>query len=108
MSSNPSTAVIGVASHAFFGFDCQSCGACCAYSDTWPEVGFDEDIPDELIDESGERMACTGDRCNALRGIVGKRVKCGIYADRPIVCRACQPGDRSCQQARMYFSLPNA
>lgn len=101
------TDVDGAASHALFGLDCQSCGACCSYSDSWPEVGFDEAIPDALLDASGEHMSCIGDRCNALRGIVGKRVKCSIYANRPIVCKTCQPRDKACQQARRYFSLPN-
>lgn len=45
--------------------DCQSCGACCAYSDTWPEF-LDEDtcegIPDEMCNCETGRMKCNGDR----------------------------------------------
>jgi uncharacterized protein len=90
---------------------CQSCGACCAFSRTWPRFSLEDDadlarIPAALVDETQNRMRCHGDRCSALRGDVGVATACTIYAARPDVCRACLPGDDACRMARNHFNLP--
>lgn len=94
---------------------CQSCGACCAYSRDWPRFSTEDDadidrIPAALrIDRPGEQawagMRCDGDRCAALIGKVGAATACAIYADRPEVCRSCEPGDDACRMARRRFGL---
>ena len=90
---------------------CQSCGACCAYSAEWPRFSLESEaalalIPSALVDDSRGRMRCEGDRCSALKGEVGKSTGCSIYAVRPEVCRACQPGDPECLIARQHYGLP--
>lgn len=92
-------------------FDCVSCGACCAYSQSWPAFigsGDDEGIPDEFIDFENARMLCFGDRCSALTGEIGSRAECGVYAHRPLVCREFQAGSDDCIMVRRSFDLPAA
>jgi hypothetical protein len=90
---------------------CQSCGACCAYSNEWPRFSTEDDadldrIPPAFVDDSQGRIRCDGDRCSALRGDVGVATACAIYAVRPEVCRTCLPGDDECQTARRRHGLP--
>lgn len=90
---------------------CTACGACCSYSSDWPRFSLETDveiacIPEGLVATSGSGMRCVGDRCSALQGIVGAKTACSIYADRPHVCRACQPGDEECLMARRRHGLP--
>lgn len=92
------------------GSPCQACGACCAYSAEWPRFTTeDEDalarLPQDLIADDGSGMRCNGVRCSALKGTVGVATSCSVYADRPDVCRACEPGDDACQMARAKFGL---
>jgi uncharacterized protein len=91
-------------------YDCQACGACCAYSETWPELQQDESdasgIPPHLVDWANLRMRCKGDRCVALNGELGKNVTCAIYAQRPLVCRNFEPGSKACLQAREWSKIP--
>jgi hypothetical protein len=92
-------------------FDCLACGACCAYSESWPVFignGDGEGIPDELIDFDRGRMLCHGNRCSALAGEVGNRAQCSVYANRPLVCREFQPGSEDCIMVRRSFGLPAA
>jgi uncharacterized protein len=89
---------------------CRSCGACCSYSAEWPRFSLESDdhldrIPRELVGEGERGMRCTGARCSALVGVVGRSTSCGIYEMRPDVCRACLPGDDACRQARRHFGL---
>lgn len=89
---------------------CQGCGACCAYSVDWPRFWTETDdeiarIPANLVAEDGSGMACDGDRCSALIGLVGEATQCAIYATRPVVCRDCQPGDEACAIAREAWGL---
>jgi Fe-S-cluster containining protein len=89
---------------------CQSCGACCAYSRDWPRFTTESDaeidrIESRYIDASLAGLRCDGDRCSALAGEVGVATACTIYAVRPEVCRACQPGDHACSMARERFGL---
>ena len=71
---------------------CQACGACCSYSANWPRFTTEDDaaldlIPEQFVNERLSGMRCDGDRCSALSGKVGVATSCGIYADRPEVCR---------------------
>ena len=88
--------------------DCLACGACCAYSRSWPAFIGDGDaagIPDELIDFEHGRMQCYGDRCSALVGDIGSRAQCSVYADRPLVCREFESGSDDCLMVRRRFKL---
>jgi Fe-S-cluster containining protein len=90
---------------------CQSCGACCAYSENWPRFSTEDDdalarIPNELVNARGSGMRCHSDRCAALAGNIGETVSCTIYAIRPEVCRTCMPGDAECAMARRKHGLP--
>lgn len=90
---------------------CLSCGACCAYSREWPRFALETEeelalIPEALVDEGLGRMGCIGERCLALAGEVGVATSCTIYAVRPHVCRACQPGDPECNTARAHYGFP--
>lgn len=98
------------AAAAVAGFDCQRCGACCSYSDDWPRFSLEDDaalarIPARFVDDARGRMRCEGDRCTALTGTVGEATSCAVYALRPDVCHACQPGDDACLEARARFGL---
>lgn len=86
--------------------DCESCGACCAYSWTWPTfVGVhDGDGVPRHLTENG-RMRCDGDRCTALRGIIGDEVTCIVYEDRPLVCMEFAAGSDACHAVRVHFGL---
>ena len=90
---------------------CQACGACCDTSRDWPRFSTESEaelaaIPEELVDPGLGRMRCEGERCAALEGRVGVATRCRIYAIRPDVCRACQPGDPECEIARSRHGLP--
>jgi uncharacterized protein len=90
---------------------CKTCGACCSYAADWPRFTLEDDvviarIPIELVSATMGGMRCNGDRCCALVGEVGVATSCSIYAHRPDVCRACQPGDDACTMARQRFGLP--
>jgi Fe-S-cluster containining protein len=89
-------------------FDCNTCGACCETSADWPKLtdadrGADGPPP-EMVTPDGY-MACQGDRCGALDGVVGVRTGCRIYERRPQPCRICQPGDQACLVARRKHGL---
>jgi len=91
-------------------WDCQTCGACCSYSADWPRFSMETDealdlIPAELTSADGRGMRCEGSRCSALSGKVGTSAACTIYAVRPDVCHACNPGDDECITARASFGL---
>jgi len=90
---------------------CRGCGACCATDASWPRFTLEDDealalIPEALVAADGSGMRCDGNRCAALRGVVGEETSCGIYAVRPDVCRACMPGDPECLLARERHVLP--
>ena len=91
---------------------CRSCGACCAFSRSWPRFTLESDtdlvrIPSQYVDRQFAGMRCEGDRCSALAGEVGVSTECRVYALRPDVCRACEPGDDACRLARDRFGLPS-
>ncbi len=90
---------------------CQTCGACCDYAPSWPRFSTESDedlarIPAKLVARDHSGMRCHGNRCAALDGEIGDWVACTIYAIRPDVCRACQPGDEACRIARDWHGLP--
>jgi uncharacterized protein len=89
---------------------CQSCGACCAYSRSWPRFSTEDDaaldlIPAKFVNENQSGMRCDGERCSALAGRIGVETRCVIYAVRPEVCRTCMPGDAECNLARRRHGL---
>lgn len=95
---------------------CLSCGACCQYF----RVEFKVYELDELggrvpagltepVNGNSCRMRGTGRvpiRCVALKGHVGQRVSCSIYAQRPSPCVDLQPGSEGCERARARHGLP--
>jgi Fe-S-cluster containining protein len=90
---------------------CQACGACCAYAPDWPRFTTETAeelaaLPHHLVNDEESGMRWDGDRCAALAGEVGRATRCGVYADRPDVCRACMPGDEACLMARARHGLP--
>ena len=90
---------------------CQSCGACCAYSRTWPRFSTEDDatlarIPADFVNDRQSGMRCEGERCSALSGRIGVETSCVVYAVRPEVCRSCMPGDAECGMARRRHGLP--
>ncbi len=74
-------------------------------------------MPSELTEKlDPHRLAMRGTnaskpRCVALRGTVGEAAHCGIYAERPSVCREVQPSWESgavsaqCDKARLAHGL---
>ena len=90
--------------------DCQSCGACCAFDNSWPRFTLESEaelslIPARLVAADLSGMRCRGARCSALAGEVGKATSCTVYAVRPDVCRACVPGGDDCQLARVGWGM---
>ena len=90
---------------------CQSCGACCSYSENWPRFTTEDDaeldlIPTKFVNDKLSGMRCEGNRCSALSGKIGEATACTIYAVRPEVCRTCMPGDPECAMARKRHGLP--
>lgn len=89
---------------------CQSCGACCAFDESWPRFSLESDadiaaIPEALLNARGSGMRCEGGRCTALNGEIGRLASCTIYLARPLVCRDCQPGDEECNMARAKYGF---
>jgi Fe-S-cluster containining protein len=106
-------------------FDCQACGACCCNPRENRAEGYRDYVLVEprarllrrlriidrytVVNAHGERhLKLVGDeeRCAALEGSVGKRVRCAIYRDRPAGCRRIEPGDARCRDARADYGLP--
>jgi uncharacterized protein len=106
-------------------FDCQVCGACCCN----PRENRAEGYRDYVLVEPGSRLSrrlrildrytvlnARGERhlklvggeerCAALDGALGKRVRCRIYADRPAGCRRIDPGSDRCLLARADYGIP--
>jgi Fe-S-cluster containining protein len=99
--------------------DCQRCGACC--------VGLDVLLTDAEADrfEADPRLVALTtlhvrggapalrfmrrdprtDRCVALEGPLGA-CRCGIYAERPALCRDFAAGSPDCLAARKRRGLP--
>lgn len=94
--------------------DCRSCGACCIEAGA-VDLTCHDDVPDDMVDEDALcfRWLKTEDgsnRCIALAGIVGRSVRCSIYAVRPATCSCFDRGDQACfaARARMRENLREA
>jgi uncharacterized protein len=96
--------------------DCQTCGACCAayrVSFYWAEADDAPGgtVPARLTLPLGLHLRCMQGtqaqpvRCLALKGELGQRVGCSIYANRPSPCRAVQPGGDQCLRARRLHGI---
>ena len=102
---------------------CLRCGACCAFFRVafhWSEaeVSLGGCVQPELTEKlDPHRLTMRGTdavhpRCVALQGTVGAAAHCGIYAQRPSVCREVQPSWESgaislqCDKARLGHGLP--
>jgi Fe-S-cluster containining protein len=97
--------------------DCQACGACCHGDDGWVHVGAADDA---RVDASAalsrivvlarhggyvkRSLRMVSGACAALLREPGARVRCGIYEDRPEVCRELEAGSDACLAARARFS----
>lgn len=94
--------------------DCRQCGACCV-ADFWnngktePFVELTYDEIESLTRLWRKRLTHfhlpiiqtdNENRCQALRGTVGKRVSCRIYDRRPASCSEFEPGGETCRDAR--------
>lgn len=98
--------------------DCTQCGACCCNSqqnrsegvDFWVEVEKKaaiwrrKDLVRRLVvydeDQKPHLKLKPDGECAALRGKLGRSVRCSIYHHRPHPCRRVQPGDPDCLRAR--------
>ncbi len=105
-------------------FDCTRCGACCVNPAENRAEGYRDYVvvvPREALlkhprlveryvvaNDDGERhlKLDAGQRCSALRGSLGARVRCEIYALRPAPCRRVEAGDANCIRSRRENGLP--
>lgn len=77
-------------------YDCQSCGACCAWGGS---VWYESQLPEEFDDRGYVKRRKDG-ACIALVGEVFNACSCKVYTIRPEQCRGVRPGDRFCNRAR--------
>ncbi|WP_284322286.1 YkgJ family cysteine cluster protein [Dyella acidisoli] len=102
---------------------CLRCGACCAcfrVAFHWmeAEASLGGHVPAELTEKlDPHRLVMRGTqayqpRCIALKGTIGEAAHCGIYPQRPSVCREVPPswefGEPSpqCDKGRTAHGLP--
>jgi Fe-S-cluster containining protein len=94
------------------------CGACCANTDENRAEGFRDYVqvfPRDALARRGDLLGVyavrnkrgeihlrldTEDRCVALEGVLGDRVRCSLYALRPEVCKRVEAGSEECLRAR--------
>jgi Fe-S-cluster containining protein len=103
-------------------FDCVRCGACCfnppenvreGYADYVEVLASDllarrpELLRRHAVEKDGRvHLRLLADqRCSALAGALGRRVRCTIYAVRPAPCRRVQAGSDLCQRYRRALGL---
>ncbi|GLQ46845.1 zinc/iron-chelating domain-containing protein [Dyella lipolytica] len=101
---------------------CLRFGACCAHFRVafhWSEadIAMAGDVPPALTEKlDPHRLVMRGTqasrpRCVALVGAVGQEAHCGIYAQRPSVCREVQPSwefgtlSSQCDKARVAHGM---
>jgi Fe-S-cluster containining protein len=105
------------AEKVFSSLDCRTCGACCApqINDAF-YVGISATDIARLTHRWRERHTAHGAIltkldpvgrcvCVALRGAIGHRVSCAIYARRPDECRTLTAGSKECLAARRQAGL---
>ena len=102
--------------------DCVKCGACCTQDldlDSYIDAELEEarKIPEKyklpmvvygfvpIRTVLNPRDKPGSSRCMALKGIVGTRVACDIYENRPSTCRELKPGSDACLLHRRDFGL---
>lgn len=102
---------------------CLRCGACCAFFRVafhWSEAdaALGGRVPPELTEKLDQhRLVMHGThsspmRCIGLQGTIGSSAHCGIYEQRPSVCREVEPSWESgkvsvqCDKARLGHGLP--
>lgn len=98
-------------------YDCTRCGACCVNPPENVAEGFSDYIEIEERDAIREKpdliaryahasegrlhlKLLADQRCKALLGGVGRRVRCAIYHLRPSPCRRVQAGSALCERYR--------
>lgn len=97
--------------------DCRTCGACCAperndavyvgvtaadlarMTRVWRERHVAREAVLTKLDPVGRCV------CVALRGAIGQKVSCAIYARRPQECRRFTAGTKECLAARRQAGL---
>jgi Fe-S-cluster containining protein len=105
-------------------YDCTTCGACCFGRRDYVQV-FAHDaarlgaartaefvapavgvIPASVgrASEPERFMKMPHGRCVALR-TTGNRFLCVVYEDRPVLCRALEPGSAPCLEARARMKI---
>jgi uncharacterized protein len=102
--------------------DCTRCGACCFNPPDNVREGYTEYVEvargdalrqrPELLrrytDEKDGRVhmrLLVDQRCSALAGGLGRRVRCTIYHVRPSPCRRVQAGSELCRRYRRDLGL---
>jgi uncharacterized protein len=102
--------------------DCTRCGACCFNPPENVQEGYDEYVelapgdalwrrPELLRRHTVEKdgrvhlRLLADQRCSALVGRLGGRVRCTIYHVRPSPCRRVQAGSELCARYRRGFGL---
>ena len=90
-------------------YDCEKCGACCSFKWSWPIFKRDRSdaigIPIEMQRTDYPLMKTENNRCVALDGEVGSKVKCSVYNCRPQACRLFEPGSELCLEARTKLEI---
>jgi Fe-S-cluster containining protein len=102
---------------------CLRCGACCGFFRVafhWSEAdaSLGGCVPPELTEKlDHHRLVMQGThaapvRCSSLQGVIGAAAHCGIYPQRPSVCREVLPSwefgtaSAQCDKARLAHGLP--
>ena len=84
--------------------DCLECGACCVKEPLWVEVNRSDYRrlnnpemlePGDILPWAMKTKGGNG-QCVALDGIVGQRVCCTVYENRPEICRQVERGSEIC------------
>ena len=106
-------------------YDCTACGACCFGKRDYVQVFADDiarlgpartaelvapstgEIPASVgrASEPKRFMKMTHGHCSALLTAVPNRFLCAVYEDRPMLCRALQPGSAPCLEARARLEV---
>jgi len=96
--------------------ECMTCGACCA---AFVVVDAeDREIPDKklwVVGSADDSKCEPGGRyirrresdfaCAGLDGVVGKKVSCEIYDDRPSMCSKFEAGSDRCHAVRRAYGI---
>jgi hypothetical protein len=105
--------------------DCTRCGACCFNPPENVHEGYADYIelaPDDVLRKRPELLRrhtvetegrvhlrlLADQRCSALAGSLGRRVRCTIYHVRPSPCRRVQAGSELCSRYRRGLGLDAA